>query len=119
MGYIEWTIQILIKAFYSILFCEHLCSLRIEAPLYGALCDDWGLIADTAFVSAVIQGHAARGTARGGGFGGRAGCSDADNIFPRRSPDSITRAVCVHELITGTLEALAGTGAVTTTLMEV
>lgn len=86
MGYIEWTIQILIKAFYSILFCEHLCSLRIEAPLYGALCDDWGLIADTAFVSALIQGHAAsRGTARGGegvgGVGGGAGCSDADNIF--------------------------------------
>lgn len=47
-----------------------------------------------------------------GGVWWRVGCSDTDNISPiscasmlHCSPDSITCAVCFHELITGTLEA--------------
>lgn len=55
---------------------------------------------------------------------GGVGCSDADNISPiphasmlQRSPDSITCAVCLHELITGTLEAWQEHG--DHTLMEV
>lgn len=66
--------------------------------------------------STPTQGHAARRTA---GQRGSGGGWVAQTIF--LSPDSITRAACVHELITGTLEAVAGGGggAVTTTLMEV
>lgn len=71
-----------------------------------------GVISD---FSTPSQGHAARRTAGRRGFGGEG--PGAQTIF--LSPDSITRAACVHELITGTLEAVTGGGAVTTTLMEV
>lgn len=59
-----------------------------------------------------------------GGVWWMVGCSDTDNISPisrasmlHCSPDSITCAVCFHELITGTLEAWQEHG--DHTLMEV